>query len=132
MTLRTFFVGRAIVFYILLAIGLLIAGFYALNNYIYTEKQGDGSVEPYRAELSGEYVCLNEDEEECMKGLQIDDGSRYGIDFMLMSQTPPVLTIGDRISAKGVVVPIERLSADVWQQYNIEGIFSVTDSVEIL
>ncbi len=41
MTLRKFFVGRAIGLIILLCIIGIISGFYALNNYIYKEKQAD-------------------------------------------------------------------------------------------
>ena len=41
MSPRKFFIGRAIGFIVLLIIAGIIAGFYALNNYIYNEKQGD-------------------------------------------------------------------------------------------
>jgi hypothetical protein len=41
MTLRKFFVGRAIGLIILLCIIGIISGFYALNNFIYKEKQAD-------------------------------------------------------------------------------------------
>ena len=44
MNIRRFFVGRAIGFVVLLGIALLVAGFYALNSYIYKEKQGDVEV----------------------------------------------------------------------------------------
>lgn len=44
MTTKTFFTGRAIGFIILLVIVGIIAGFYALNNYIYNEKQADDVV----------------------------------------------------------------------------------------
>lgn len=41
MNLRNFFVGRAIVFTIILIILGIVAAFYGLNSYIYNEKQGD-------------------------------------------------------------------------------------------
>lgn len=41
MNIRRFFVGRAIGFIVLFGIALLVAGFYALNSYIYKEKQGE-------------------------------------------------------------------------------------------
>lgn len=44
MNIRRFFVGRAIGFVVLFGIALLVAGFYALNSYIYKEKQGDVEV----------------------------------------------------------------------------------------
>lgn len=44
MNIRRFFVGRAIGFVVLLGFALLVAGFYAFNNYIYKEKQGDADM----------------------------------------------------------------------------------------
>jgi hypothetical protein len=48
-----------------------------------------------------------------------------------MSQMHGPLSVGERFTANGTVTPIERLSTDHWQKYNIEGIFSVTDSVVV-
>src|SRR3569833_2092325 len=45
MTPRNFFVGRAVVLLILLIIGLLVAGFYAFNSYIYGQKQAQGAAD---------------------------------------------------------------------------------------
>jgi hypothetical protein len=44
MSLRKFFIGRAIGTIILFSIIGVIAGFYALNNYIYKEKQGNSKI----------------------------------------------------------------------------------------
>lgn len=138
MTPRQFFLGRAIGLLVLLGIAGLVWAFYALNNYIYQEKQGDGvAVEPYRATLSGEYVCLplkdatDPQTDECAFGLKTESGEYYAIDFNLMSQHHAPLSAGDRILANGVITPIERLSTDHWQRYPIEGIFSVTDSLQV-
>ena len=122
---------------------VLIASFVTLNKYVYDEKQaspeeGAASYEPYRGTLAGEYVCLPHVDSsgpqtmECAFGLKTDAGEYYAVDFSLMSQTPPPLAVGDRFSASGLITPIERLSTDHWRQYPIEGIFSVTDSVEKL
>ncbi len=129
----------AVVLGIALVVGLLTLGFFALNAYIYDEKQATNeTMEPYRATLTGEYVCipLKNDVDvvgigECVYGIQIDDGSYYAIDFMLVSQSVPVIELGDIITANGLVTPIERLSADTWQRYNVVGIFSATDSVVV-
>jgi len=136
MNARTFFVGRAIGLLALLAVIGLIAGFFALNNYIYTKKQtGNKNVEPYRATLAGEYVCLphrdtsGPQSKECALGIKLDSGEYYAVDFSLMSQILPELATGERFSANGLVTPIENLSTDQWQKYPVEGIFSVTDSV---
>lgn len=93
---------------------------------------------PKRTSLTGEYLCLPHTDttgpqtEECAAGLKTDDGAYYAIDFGLMSQTIPSLKSGDRISAEGVLTPIEQLSSDHWQKYPIKGIFSITNSVNKL
>jgi hypothetical protein len=116
----------------------LIAGFFALNTYIYKEKQTTPSeeIKPYRGTLSGEYVCLPHTNQngpqtlECAFGIKTTTGEYYAVDFTLMSQTTPVLKAGDKFTASGTITPIEMLSTDHWQKYPIKGIFSITDSVE--
>lgn len=134
---HTFFRRRAIGTIVVFAVLALVLGFYALNSYIYNEKQDtSGNYEPYRARLSGEFVCLPHKNQagpqtgECAFGLKATDGSHYAVDFNLMSQTVPQFAVGDQFTASGVVTPIERLSADHWRTYDIVGIFSVTDSIE--
>lgn len=118
---------------------LLIIGFYVLNAYIYNEKQGDPSdIVSYRATLEGEVVCLPHKDTtgpttlECAFGLKTDVGEHYALDFALMSQQALPPETGARISANGLITPIEMLSSDHWQTYDIEGIFSVTDSLKTL
>lgn len=139
MDVHQFYTRRAIGILVLLVLLGLAAVFYLFNNFIYQEKQSNGIVaEPYRASLSGEYVCLPDNElasrqtDECVFGLKTDTGEYYGIDFFLMSQTHDPVEVGQRISANGSVVPVERLNAAQWRRYPIEGIFSVTDSLTIL
>ena len=92
---------------------------------------------PRRVSLSGTYVCLPHRNQngpqtlECAFGLKTDTGEYYAIDFSAMSQIPPPVATGDRISANGLLVPIEQISSDQWRIYPIEGIFSVTDSLKI-
>lgn len=117
----------------LLGLGVLVGVFFVFNAYIYSEKQAENTYEPYRATLSGEYVCLPHKEQgevqttECAFGLKTDSGEYYAIDFGLMSQTPPEISLGVRFEASGVVTPIERLSSDHWRAYEAKGIFSVTN-----
>ena len=119
---RKFFVGRAVGISGTLVIVGIVWGFFALNNYIYREKQGGATYEPYRATLSGEFLCLPfidtsvPQTDECAFGLRIDDGSYYVIDFNLMSQGMPGVAQGDRMTATGLVTPIERLSTDPWRK----------------
>ena len=115
----------------------LVAGFYALNAYIYAEKQGDpNDVVSYRGTLSGEVVCLPHVGDgphtmECAYGLKTDAGEHYALDLNLMSQEHRPLETGERISANGLITPVEMLSSDHWRTYDIEGIFSVTDSLTV-
>lgn len=118
---------------------LLAAGFFALNAYIYQEKQEatDESIEPYRTTLSGEYVCLPHKDTrgphttECAFGVRTDSGEHFAVDFALLSQSNPGVEVGERFSANGLLTPIERLSTDQWQKYDVEGIFSITDGVSV-
>lgn len=139
MNLHQFYTHRTTGFLILFILVGLIVAFYSFNNFIYQEKQGnDVAVEPYQASLSGEYVCLpykktiESQTDECVFGLKTDNGEYYGINFFLMSQVHDPIEIGQRISANGAVYSAERLSAAQWQNYPIEGIFSVTNSLQVL
>lgn len=121
-----------------LALALLGIGFFAFNAYIYTQKQGiEQNFEPYRASLSGEYLCLPYTDEsepqigECVGGIKTNTDEYYAINFALMSQAHEPVRVGERVTAAGVVTPIERLSTDEWEKYPIAGIFSVTDSLSI-
>lgn len=139
MNISQFYTRRAIGFLILLVIIGLVTAFYSFNNYIDQEKNaGSNSYEPYRASLSGEYVCLphkisnGPQTDECAFGIKTETGEYYAVDLSPMSQQHEALTVGEFISAKGLVTPIERLSTDQWQKYNVEGMFSITDSLVIV
>lgn len=130
---KNFFTGRVIGFIVLLSIAVVIGGF-----FIYKEKQISGETfEPYRGTLSGVQTCLPHKDTsgpqtlECAIGMKTDSSEYYVLDFALMSQIPPEIQNGERFTASGIITPIENLSTDQWQKYNVEGIFSVTDSVQI-
>lgn len=90
---------------------------------------------PDRITLEGEYVCLPHRDttgvqtDECAAGIRTDT-AYYALDFALASQTAQ-FTVGDRFTASGIFTPVETLSSDRWQQYDIKGIFSVTDFSEL-
>ncbi|MEK7583694.1 MAG: hypothetical protein AAB490_00480 [Patescibacteria group bacterium] len=133
---RQFSTGKAIGIVAVVIVVALVWCFFALSNYIYQEKQGDSSgTEPYRATLTGTYVCLPYADtsvpqtDGCEFGFRTDDDGYYLIDFNRMSQAVPQLKVGDRITASGLVTPVEYLSTDHWRKYPIEGIFSATDSL---
>ncbi len=139
MDVRQFFIRKAIGSIVIVVV--LVGGFFLSNNYFNQENQGDDVfVEPSRAFLEGEYVCLpykdateiTTEEVECEPGIRTNAGEYYAVNFFLMSQTQTPLEKGQRFSAKGAVTPIERLGTNQWQKYEVMGIFSVTDSVILL
>jgi hypothetical protein len=94
------------------------------------------NAEPYRATLTGRYLCLPHTNTsgpqtmECALGMQTDDGAYYGLDFTNASQNPPTLATGDRFVATGIVTPAVRLNTDNWRKYPIIGIFSIYGAVQ--
>ena len=133
-----FFTRKSIGFFAILAIIAIGAGFQAFNNYIYQQKQGAGEVsEPYAATLTGEYVCLPHRDTtrpqtlECAFGIQTETGEYYALDFGTDSQAAQNIVMGGTVTISGTITPIERLSTNQWQKYNVQGIFSITDSVRL-
>ena len=121
----------------LIAITILIGGFFVLNNYIYQEKQGvDTTTEPYRTHLEGTYTCVPYKENDeiptdsaCEPGIQTDNNEYYAVNFFLMSQMHAPLEVGQHFSANGVIDTDNFSDSLDWQDYDIEGVFSVTDSL---
>ncbi|MES2985630.1 MAG: hypothetical protein V4686_00710 [Patescibacteria group bacterium] len=121
--------------FIFLIIALLgVLGF----AYNYEEKpapvEGSGSVV-----LEGTYECLPyidtapTENRVCDYGLITDTGEMYAVDFNQLLQAQAGLSGGDRIKAQGIFTPIETLSSDyLTKRYSLKGIFSVTDSFEVL
>lgn len=87
---------------------------------------------PERMTVSGTYDCIDENavinppSESCMQGVRTSDGELYALDFMLMSQIPPVLEAGDTITVSGPFIPAERMSAEWWHESKVEGVLSAT------
>lgn len=91
---------------------------------------------PHSAALSGDTICLPHKAgqpatKECALGLRADDGKNYVLDFNLLSSTTPEFTTGTRISANGIITPIAQLNTNHWQTYDVAGVFSVTDNLQI-
>lgn len=129
MAFSTHKVLLALVFTVLLGVGIVLY-FLTQKDDAFTE-----STPPERATLSGEYGCLPRAEpmsgDDCVPSLETTEGTYYALDFGLMSRAEPEIKPGDRVTASGVVTPIENLSTDYWQQFDVAGIFSVTDSVAV-
>lgn len=127
MNLRQFYTGRTIgIVAVLVALGL-----FAGLDYLYKAKH-----KPYQASLSGEYTCLplaevsEEQVQECTLGLKVDSGEYYVVDLTPMPDVKDI-PAESKISATGMVAPIGWLRTDGWKKYEINGVFTVTGSLEI-
>lgn len=108
---------------------ILVAG-YALWTKNHTARL---STDPYEDTLSGVIDCLQPKDPslpgttECKFALKTDAGDYYALDFHMMTMPYPTPTTGARLTGSGLITPIENLSSDQWQRYDMKGVFSVTD-----
>ncbi len=92
---------------------------------------------PRSVTLSGTYVCLPHADttgpqtEECVFGIQTDDGEYYAVNFGASAQAMEQFQSGVHVRAEGFVVIKEVLSTNQWEQYTMEGVFTVTNIVEV-
>lgn len=97
----------------------------------------DESTVPQRATIEGTWECLPHTDTdgpqtlECAIGIVDGNGLHFAVDTSLMAMAPVDFPTGTKVRAEGVLVPIENLSTDHWQTYNIEGIISATMIQEI-
>lgn len=86
---------------------------------------------PTQMTLQGEYVCLPHKNTsgpitlECALGLKSDDGAYYALDTTNVSFLPQETPTGTHLQVQGLVVPIEQISSNAWQKYDIRGIMQV-------
>lgn len=129
---------KKIALVVLAAIVVLVAAFFALNAYIYREKQEGNEAERYHGTLTGVQVCLPHADTdgpttlECALGMQTDAGEYYALDLSALADAFPRVPEGRRFRATGLITPVELLSTDHWRKYDIEGIMSVTQPFEPL
>ena len=83
--------------------------------------------------LEGTYVCLpnsdNSKTKECTPGLRKDDGEYVALDLGIVigAGGDPKLTNGTKISAGGVLVPIEEVTGDQWDKYPVKDVMQVEE-----
>lgn len=81
--------------------------------------------------MSGMVECLQlkvpgEDDGDCKYAMKTPGGEYYLLDLARATEGYTQPSVGDHFFGSGVVTPVEALSSDVWQRYNMKGIFSVT------
>lgn len=91
---------------------------------------------PMNVTLSGTYVCLPlldtkiPPVEECVFGLQTDDGLYYMVNFGQSASAKEQFDKRAHITALGFVVIKEALSTDQWVKYNMKGVFTITKIIQ--
>lgn len=97
--------------------------------------KGSSTTVPQTVVMVGTYLCLPHKNSEgpqtleCALGLKADDGLYYALDlsaFTGLAQDVGVGT-GTRVRVGGILVPIEQISSDQWNNYPIRGIIRVTN-----
>ncbi|HEY1037119.1 MAG TPA: hypothetical protein VGE62_00890 [Candidatus Paceibacterota bacterium] len=89
--------------------------------------------------VQGEYLCLPKKNAggiqtmECALGLKADNGAYYALDLTGLAGKDAILSFatGTRIKVSGTLVPVEALSSNVWQTYNIKGIIRASTAAKI-
>jgi hypothetical protein len=116
----------------------------AVTGYLATESYGEKLAQqkspeelhsdpaiPKPVTVEGSYVCLpHKDADgpqttECAFGLRADDGRYYGLDLSATNQLNDAPT-ESRVQVVGTLVPVEALSADRWQVYDIVGVIGAS------
>jgi hypothetical protein len=139
---------RSILQYTLAAVALIIIGFAIFGSKTVTTN-GDMVVDPKQSNepiatttnttlpkqisITGIWECLPVKDPtiphtmECAFGIEEDGTSKhYAVDTQLMSSTPVDYPTGARLKIDGVMTPVEMLSSDRWQKYDMVGILSAT------
>ncbi len=69
---------------------------------------------------------------ECAFGIAKDQSDGHlAVNTQLMSTMPVDYAVGTKVRVEGVVTPIQALSTDQWQSYDIDGVISAT-SIQIV
>jgi len=91
----------------------------------------DGSLN--EVTLDGKTICLPHKDTsgpqtlECAFGIKTLEGDNYALDLSALSPEDQLeINTGEEIQVIGVVVPIEEISSDVWQKYDVKGIMKVS------
>ncbi len=104
------------------------------------QSQGMGEVidsTPQQMTLVGTYMCLphidtaGPQTEECAFGLQADDGTFYAVNFGASANAMQQFQANARVRAEGFFVPKEALSTNQWHKYDMKGIFTITQLLDV-
>lgn len=125
------------IFSLLGLLAVLVAAYFAVAYFMPTREAVVLDATPQNVTLSGTYGCLPHADTsgpqtmECAFGLQSDTGEWYAVNFGASADAMQQFQSGAHIRAEGNVVIKEALNSDQWQKYNMKGIFTVTNVLEV-
>ncbi len=88
--------------------------------------------------IRGMFVCLPHKDTsgpqtmECAFGMKANNGLHYALDFSDSSTSAFDLPMDREYSVTGLLVPIEALSTDHWQKYDVNGVIRVSSYKEMV
>lgn len=111
----------------------------AVLNFIGRTPQDPASGNQETVALEGKFVCLPHRDTsgpqtlECAFGVETDDKTYYALDLSGIGYESSVAAqSAKRMKVEGLLVPIEAISSNQWQKYNIKGIMRVTNMFPFL
>lgn len=90
---------------------------------------------PNTVMIRGVYECLPHKDtsgpqtEECVAGIKAEDGKHYALD--LASVNKANTTSGATVEVIGLLVPIEQISSNMWNKFDVTGIIKVSSFKKI-
>jgi hypothetical protein len=82
--------------------------------------------------LSGTYTCLplldgSTPQNDCAFGVKTDAGEFYAVNFGASAGSMADFKAGAHITAKGTIIPREKLRPDNWKKFSMTGLFTITE-----
>lgn len=123
---------------LLVFVGFLFIYLYKSSNISLIPFVSPTPIVPNEVEIRGQHVCLPHKNTrgvqtlECAIGIKSDEGNFYALELSgLPSDVTRSFGANKNIFVKGLLVPVELLSTDHWQKYDMKGIVQVK-SLEVL
>lgn len=124
---------KILILIILIFVGFLFVYLYQYSNFSkLIPFTSPAPIVPYEVEIKGQHVCLPHKNTrgaqtlECALGIMTEEDVYYALDLSaLPSEVTTSFGAKKNLSVKGLMVPVEQLSSDYWQKYNIKGIIQV-------
>lgn len=126
---------------IALAVIIALVGIFVLSYKAFDSTDKKQTINPkdipQQISIQGEFRCIpfkdekNANPLDCTLGVRTDNNIYYAIDAQgeAAKQVLFSLETGAKIQIDGTLVPIEQISSDVWQKYDVSGIV-ITNNIK--